>query len=459
MTTNATRRFATLIFLVLLVVVPAGAQDGPTTHAIYVANQGSFGNGNGSVTMHAPPTQQTSQVLSQISTIIQSVLVHEGRLYVMSSTAGQVDVLDLTTNERVAQVAGLVNPRYMAFVDDDKAYVTGQYYDYQNPDDSSLVQIVDLASSSVTGSIEVPRQPDDIVVVGDTAYVALGTFSATPRLGVIATAGDELVRFIDLDCTAPRYMVVDGDDDIHVICSGASDWQTGDVTDPGAIVTVDTGTGTVTNQIVAEGATLGTGAAGQDAYYAASIDAVFVIAGSDVLQMDASTHALTDTLEIPGDDLIGAVAYDAGTRRLYLGRRDPQAEYTNVGQVTAHLLDGSEVGAFQAGIAPAHIAFFQTGTTAQEDVVARRHAVGLRASYPNPFTTTTVLPFTLEHSGHVEVEVFNLLGEVVAVLADRELSAGEHTVRWDAAGWPAGIYLARLTTGEHVSTQRLLHVR
>jgi hypothetical protein len=47
----------------------------------------------------------------------------------------------------------------------------------------------------------------------------------------------------------------------------------------------------------------------------------------------------------------------------------------------------------------------------------------------------------------------------VATLVDRELGAGDHAVRWNAADAASGIYLCRLSAGEATATRRLMLVK
>ena len=57
---------------------------------------------------------------------------------------------------------------------------------------------------------------------------------------------------------------------------------------------------------------------------------------------------------------------------------------------------------------------------------------GLGQNYPNPFNPGTVIPYELAADGYVRLEVFNLLGQRVAVLVDGEMGAGRYTAEWDA---------------------------
>ncbi len=83
----------------------------------------------------------------------------------------------------------------------------------------------------------------------------------------------------------------------------------------------------------------------------------------------------------------------------------------------------------------------------------------LSGNYPNPFNPETVIPFGLPQSSHVVLEVYNLLGQRVAVLLDEPLSAGRHTVTWYAVDEPSGVYLVRLVAGKVQKVQRLTLVK
>ncbi len=92
--------------------------------------------------------------------------------------------------------------------------------------------------------------------------------------------------------------------------------------------------------------------------------------------------------------------------------------------------------------------FAMANPVAEEDGPGRRADGRLEAPRPNPFSGSTRIAFTLAQAQDVRLEVFNLLGQRVAVLADGPLAAGDHLVPFHAAGLPAGVYLSRLTTAD-----------
>jgi hypothetical protein len=72
----------------------------------------------------------------------------------------------------------------------------------------------------------------------------------------------------------------------------------------------------------------------------------------------------------------------------------------------------------------------------------------LLQNYPNPFNPATTISYRLVAPGEVRLEVYDILGRQVALLADGRMSVGTHTVQWDAAGLAAGVYLCRLRVGD-----------
>jgi endoglucanase len=80
----------------------------------------------------------------------------------------------------------------------------------------------------------------------------------------------------------------------------------------------------------------------------------------------------------------------------------------------------------------------------------------LDQNYPNPFNPGTVIDYQLAANGYATLNVYNLLGEKVRTLVDGRVSAGVHTVRFDASGLPSGIYVYRLNANGVVITKRML---
>jgi hypothetical protein len=84
----------------------------------------------------------------------------------------------------------------------------------------------------------------------------------------------------------------------------------------------------------------------------------------------------------------------------------------------------------------------------------------LEGSTPNPFSAATTIHFSLPEPAPVRLVVYDALGREVARLVDAVMEAGSHEVRFEASGFPGGVYLARLTTGTgRTQTLRLTLLR
>jgi hypothetical protein len=70
----------------------------------------------------------------------------------------------------------------------------------------------------------------------------------------------------------------------------------------------------------------------------------------------------------------------------------------------------------------------------------------LNPAYPNPFNPSTVIPFQMAAASDVSIRVYDVLGRNVATLVDGFMSAGNHSVQFDASGLSSGVYLIRLNT-------------
>ncbi|MCC5927378.1 MAG: T9SS type A sorting domain-containing protein [Bacteroidetes bacterium] len=85
--------------------------------------------------------------------------------------------------------------------------------------------------------------------------------------------------------------------------------------------------------------------------------------------------------------------------------------------------------------------------------------VTLHQNYPNPFNPTTTIRFGLPETAEVRLEVFNILGQRVAVLAEDVRSAGWHTVQFNGTALSSGTYIYRLTTGNTVYNRTLMLIK
>jgi hypothetical protein len=83
----------------------------------------------------------------------------------------------------------------------------------------------------------------------------------------------------------------------------------------------------------------------------------------------------------------------------------------------------------------------------------------LKQNYPNPFNPGTQFEFTLSTSSFVSLAVFDILGKQVATLISEKMSAGDHSLYWNASNIPSGMYFYRLQAGNNVETKKLVLIK
>ena len=83
----------------------------------------------------------------------------------------------------------------------------------------------------------------------------------------------------------------------------------------------------------------------------------------------------------------------------------------------------------------------------------------LSDAFPNPFNPTTTMTLTMPMSGDMKVEVYNLLGQVIATLASGYMDANTYTLTWDASETSSGLYFVKAQANGFSTTQKLMLIK
>jgi hypothetical protein len=88
----------------------------------------------------------------------------------------------------------------------------------------------------------------------------------------------------------------------------------------------------------------------------------------------------------------------------------------------------------------------------------------VEAARPNPFLTTSGVPFALSAPASVRIAVYDVLGREIAVLADRRYDAGRHAAQWDGTdatgGVPApGLYFLVVEANGERAARKVVRLR
>ena len=82
----------------------------------------------------------------------------------------------------------------------------------------------------------------------------------------------------------------------------------------------------------------------------------------------------------------------------------------------------------------------------------------LEQNYPNPFNASTVIKYSIPNGSPVVVKliIYDILGNEIATLVDKQQSAGHYEVRFNPADISSGIYFYKLTAGNYTGIKKLM---
>ncbi len=88
----------------------------------------------------------------------------------------------------------------------------------------------------------------------------------------------------------------------------------------------------------------------------------------------------------------------------------------------------------------------------------------LHQNYPNPFNSSTTISYHLKYPTHVLLQIFDILGQEVTTLIDRDQPHGPHSTMWNATDRnnhpvSTGNYILRIQTGNGLECRKMLFLK
>jgi len=85
----------------------------------------------------------------------------------------------------------------------------------------------------------------------------------------------------------------------------------------------------------------------------------------------------------------------------------------------------------------------------------------LEQNYPNPFNPETIIKFSLPKSQFISLKIYNVLGQEVKTLVNREFQTGNHSIVWNGKdnygnSVSAGIYFYKIDAGEFTAVKKMI---
>jgi DNA-binding beta-propeller fold protein YncE len=182
---------------------------------VYILNEGNFRGNNGSLSFYSYDSTKIyndvfySENATTLGDVPNSMVIKGDKAYILVNNSGKIEVVDQSTIQSKATIKGLISPRYMAVVNDSKAYVSSLY--------SDSVVIINLTDNSISGYINIRRTSEAIVIVGNKAFFA--NWSGGKEIMVVNTLNDAVEDSIEVGAE-PESMAIDKNGMIWVLCNG-----------------------------------------------------------------------------------------------------------------------------------------------------------------------------------------------------------------------------------------------
>jgi len=103
----------------------------------------------------------------------------------------------------------------------------------------------------------------------------------------------------------------------------------------------------------------------------------------------------------------------------------------------------------------------KTGVGTNDDLIIPAISE-ISSVYPNPFNPETTISYSLAEDAELEINIYNVKGQLVMTLVNSKQTAGEHTVIWSGVdsndkNQSSGIYLIRLqVNGRNISNRKCI---
>lgn len=312
---------------------------------VFIVNEGNFMYGNASLSFYDPATRKVQNDLFYNSNglplgdVAQSMVIRGNLGYIVINNSGKVYIINTSNGKYEGKITGLTSPRYIHFVNNEKAYISDLYAEKITIVNPKTLQITGVISTSGHSSTEQMVQWNDFV------FVSCWSFDDT--ILVIDTRTDAVIAEIKTG-KQPGGMVLDKYNKIWTLCDGG--WaKTGAIARNPLLQQINPATRTIEKifSLTADAkpsrlAINGTG------------DSLFFI-NNGVWKLGVNQTTLGDhPFLTTGNHLYYSLAVDPQTSELYLS---DAIDYLQRGVIYRYSAQGAKIDSFKTGIIPGAYCF------------------------------------------------------------------------------------------------------
>ena len=320
----------------------------PQAIAVYVLNQGNYGQGNASLTAYFPDSNYAENDLFKLANgttlgdVGNDIQLYNGDAYMVINNSDKIVVMDASTALAVGTIyfPSGTSPYRIAFYDQlNIAFVSDLY--------TNSVSVVNLATNAVIpeDSISVGPEPYGIACAYGQVFVANSGYGTGNTVSIIDAAARKVIKTVTVG-KGPTEVEPDGNGNFWVVCAGEPG-------DNGSIYVIS-----ATSDSVIDSISIGMqipSFTGHTLAIDGQNGVAYLIADSSVVKLNVAERRIVNKDLINGN--FYAIAADGATGDVYVtdamgGKTDGEVYiYTSSGQFTNR--------SFTAGIYPDGIAFIR----------------------------------------------------------------------------------------------------
>jgi YVTN family beta-propeller protein len=317
----------------------------PVARGVYVLNEGVWGQSNGSLSLFDPQSGTVHQnVFSAangraLGDVANYILVQGQEAYIILNGSDRIEVIETqrqSSRGTINLTPGL-SPRQMAVINDTVGLVTNLY--------DASVSVINLRRLAELSRIPVGPNPEGIAIAAGTAFVANSGLGTGRSVSMIDLATLSPVGALEVADNPAEILTLDGSR-VVVLCAGSyGDFANPDDDTPATLITID-----AFQRVVVDSLRIG-----GHAFRMASDGAnnLYIPGSASVLRIDATLSGSVETF-VQGEYY--GVGVDTLNGDVYLG---DARTFSIPGEVRVFTSSGTEKGRFDAGLIPGRFAFLR----------------------------------------------------------------------------------------------------
>lgn len=319
---------------------------------IYTICEGSLGNGNSSLSLFVPKSNQSYSDVYQpannkpLGDVFQSMALIDGRFFMCVNNSDKIVVINKSDNKEVGSI-NVPKPRYILYINPAKAYVSTLF--------SNKVYIINPQTLSVTGTITMPYQnPEGMLLYNNSVYVCAWD-TANNKLIKVNSLTDQIEKEILIAGYAPQEAVFDRNDIMWVLSGNVVKGK------QAALTCIDPKTDKSTKSFIFSSKADPIRPVfdnSRQILYFIEVNYQGGTSNNGVYRMDINDALLPTTPFVAATQYqyFWALGISPVTGKIYIG--DPKG-FTQKGSVAVYDSTGFQVSQFNTGIGPGHFYFDQ----------------------------------------------------------------------------------------------------